>query len=752
MTLPATIHNSLQLSKRDEAFALDGSGIEARGSLLSVLWRWRGLFLGLAATTYLVLGAASFFLPRTYSATSLLAYDVRPMRAVISAVSQPRSTDEMISERVEPSVLASEADIITSRSTILRMLEDRPDLAEPPVNSQRKSDGPNLFILFTHWIVSVLPNSLTTSNAEREEIITRISQHLSATIPHSSSLIRVSFQTADPDYAAAVANAIVAAYLKDQVAAKRGAIRSTIQHLQARLTELGQQVVATDQAVQDFRSQHNLLKPTAGIPLPDMQQLADLSIQEGRVKADIASEAARRDALKAMSPPAVAALQPESGPGSQMTQVLANLEIILQKRLSDHEGRYLDSSSEIILMKDQIAKVRRALSQQGQLIIQHQQAAVDVLKERLATLERTKESVSSDVQSENGLDSQLLRLTTEAQSAKASYDVFLTGFTRMSMLENTQVPDVRVVDPASPPIRPAISEVIILILLLPVSGLIAGIIVTICHSRKSGMGLTDRAFERTFGLPVLGVTPYVPKMRRFYRWAAEHARQTSYCDQTLSTYSNAVRGIRNMVDLHLSDEPNTACQSVAVVSAVSGEGKSGMAISLAAAWAAGGKSVLLIDCDVYQPILQRLYDGIDDDKGSVGYLGSQADLSKIIKPISRNFDLLPAGRTMGGVFHDFGKPQLRDLLAKLTGSYDRVLLDLPPVMTGSDAQIGAAVADLTLLVSRWQGTPKFLTEGTVERLRGLNLKRLAAVLTQANMKKYYSELGITAYVYAQQPL
>jgi polysaccharide biosynthesis transport protein len=732
---------------RETALMLEAPALDPGRSFLHALSRRRYLFFGFAIAIFIGLAVASSYLPKKYVATTLLAYDVRPIRAMISAVSQANISDVPMTENIEPSVLASEVDMIVSRATIISMLADHPELAERTSDGKAADTAARKMIDgIMQWVRTKLLNSAVSDRTKEEEIISHFRRHLSATVPHSSSLIQVSFQADDPVYAAAAANAIVAAYLKDQVEAERMAIHKTIQPLQSRLDELGEKVVAADQAVQDFRSQHNLLKPTSGAPPPNMQTLADLSVEEGRANADLAFKEIQLDELRAMKPEVVAAMQPESGAGFSMARSLIDLQSQIRKHITELDGRYQENSPQLVQNRDQLDKLQRELAHHGRLILEVRQADVDATKTRLVTLRQDRASLYSDIQHENALDSQLLRLSAESQSAKSSYDTFLTGFTRISMLENSQVPKVRVVDPAAPPLGPAISQVIILILLLPVSLVISGIFVVVLHNRKFGMGLTDREFERIFGLRVFGVTPYVPKQRHFYRWAVEHVQKNSYGDKTLSTYASALRGIRNMIDLHLNGTEETGCKSIAVVSAVSHEGKSSMAVSLAAAWAASGKSVLLIDCDFNRPTLYRLYGGSSTDKGLIGYLGGAADCDAIIRNIGQHFDLMPAGSADGG-FYDFGEKQLRDLLPQFGSRYDRIVFDLPPLMSGSDALIGAAIADFTLLVSRWGSTPKSLTEGAVDRLRNLEPKGLAAALTQADMKKYYSELGISYYSY-----
>src|SRR4051812_5498739 len=119
MSLPSLRRaKASELAKVDESFVFETMRLEARQAWFSILWRQRGLYIKLVVPIFLLLTAGSFYLPKNYNATALLAYDLRPVRAATSAVSNPSTSDELVNDRVEPSILASEAQIITSRATI----------------------------------------------------------------------------------------------------------------------------------------------------------------------------------------------------------------------------------------------------------------------------------------------------------------------------------------------------------------------------------------------------------------------------------------------------------------------------------------------------------------------------------------------------------------------------------------------------------------------------------------------------------
>ena len=120
-----------------------------------------------------------------------------------------------------------------------------------------------------------------------------------------SYVIEVSFVSYDAEKAARIANGIVDAYIVDQLDAKYQATLRAGNWLQDRIRDLREQASAAEQAVVDYRREHNIVdtagKPTGGQRMTtNEQRVAELNSQLIIVRAQMAEARARLDRIQAV--------------------------------------------------------------------------------------------------------------------------------------------------------------------------------------------------------------------------------------------------------------------------------------------------------------------------------------------------------------------------------------------------------------------------------------------------------------------
>jgi capsular exopolysaccharide synthesis family protein len=137
-----------------------------------------------------------------------------------------------------------------------------------------------------------------------------------------------------------------------------------------------------------------------------------------------------------------------------------------------------------------------------------------------------------------------------------------------------------------------------------------------------------------------------------------------------------------------------------VTSAVSGEGKTTMAVNLALACARAGQKVGLVDADLRRPMVSS-YLGIDGSIGLSDVLAGKVRLSEAIQSVDEGrVDVLPAGSIPANPSEVVGSMQMRDIMEPFIASHDVVILDTPPVLPVSDALVMAGRVEGVILVAR----------------------------------------------------
>ncbi|MGA2879671.1 MAG: CpsD/CapB family tyrosine-protein kinase [Bryobacteraceae bacterium] len=145
----------------------------------------------------------------------------------------------------------------------------------------------------------------------------------------------------------------------------------------------------------------------------------------------------------------------------------------------------------------------------------------------------------------------------------------------------------------------------------------------------------------------------------------------------------------------------SAIRTVLVTSASPGEGKSFTAANLALAEAQlADNPTLLCDFDLRKPILHSVF-GIGRGPGISDYLLGKAELPEALRRIGdSNLFVMPAGEAVINPLGLLHLKEVRQLMDRLRNAFRWILLDSPALLMASDANLLAALADGTLLVTR----------------------------------------------------
>jgi capsular exopolysaccharide synthesis family protein len=232
--------------------------------------------------------------------------------------------------------------------------------------------------------------------------------------------------------------------------------------------------------------------------------------------------------------------------------------------------------------------------------------------------------------------------------------------------------------------------------------------------------------ERALQAPVLGVIPQ--NVGLLLNEGAE------------SPHAEAYRVLRTNLLFSRKDEKlNTVC----VVSAGAGEGKSTTILNLATVFAQSGQRVLLVDSDLRRPTLHKMLK-VSNNLGLTNCLLKQNSLEEVIQTTSLPMlDILPSGKLPSSSLGILSSAQMRDLITELKRRYDFVLFDSPPIMGVSDASILASEVDMTIQVIQYRRYPQPMNIRAKQMVEKVGGNLVGIVLNNINMSQdesyyYYS--------------
>ncbi|MCB9207968.1 MAG: polysaccharide biosynthesis tyrosine autokinase [Ignavibacteriales bacterium] len=139
-------------------------------------------------------------------------------------------------------------------------------------------------------------------------------------------------------------------------------------------------------------------------------------------------------------------------------------------------------------------------------------------------------------------------------------------------------------------------------------------------------------------------------------------------------------------------------KSILVTSSAPQEGKTTVSANLAASFAQSNKKTILLDCDLRIPRVNEVFGGMKSP-GFTNYLFKQASFDDILRKTDfENLFYIAAGTIPTNPSEILGSEQMKEFVEKLKENFDIVILDSPPVMTITDAEVLSHIVDMSILV------------------------------------------------------
>ena len=183
-----------------------------------------------------------------------------------------------------------------------------------------------------------------------------------------------------------------------------------------------------------------------------------------------------------------------------------------------------------------------------------------------------------------------------------------------------------------------------------------------------------------------------------------------------------------------------------ITSAVSREGKTSLASSLAVSLARNVRQpILLIDADLRAPDLQEIFE-VPLSPGLADVLSGKCQPHEaIVVKSNHGVHVLPAGRLAGTPHAVLGHGVFLNLIAELRTQYRYIIVDAPPVLAASEALMLAAAADGTLVCTMREITRGPQLRLACGRLAAAGAKLVGAVISGVPSRSWEYKYGYYGY-------
>lgn len=591
-----------------------------------------------------------------------------------------------------------------------------------------------------------------------DEMVRSLSDWIAVSPVKDTKVVKISVQHPDPKLATDIANKLAEVYnqllmslFKNQYTAKRKFIEEQIPKIETELKSV-------EEEIRKFKEENNffVLDEEAKWFLQMLSQydnqLNEVEIQIEETKANIK---AIKDLLSKVDQKIVSSETIGVNPVVlQLRQKLTDLNV----ELSGLKSTYPESSPKVIAVKQQIAEVEQMLKKEVEKVITSQVQTINPMysdlisqlsneEAKLQVLLATKDSVEK-VKNEYQirvallpkLEQRLLEMERNLRVKENLYMLLLEKLEETKIAEAGVTGNAQIVDRAIVPTVPVKPNKKLTLAIGGVLGIFLGILVAFMREYLDKTVKDEEEIQ--FLAPNIPIIGRIPR----YDFNASTSPQGELIvkNHPTSPFSEGIK-LTAMNTLFVMGPEG---KLLAVTSPGPGDGKTIMAANIATAFAQNGYETLLLDLDMRRPRVEKVF-GLDRMKiGITGRIFKNIPIEEMTISVFENLDIIPVGALPPNPTVILTNPVFSEVLQKLRERYQKVVIDLPPVLVASDALIVGKQSDGVVLVVRANATQKSSLKLAYENLKAIRAKILG-VLVNDITEKYSSYYYHYYYYYTE---
>lgn len=568
----------------------------------------------------------------------------------------------------------------------------------------------------------------------------------------TTQLVRLSYRSSDPVFAARAADAFAQAFIDRGVEDRSVTVGRAQEFLRDQIDELQDEVARLESELTAKSREADLVGVSSENAVGN-QRLESLDADYVDAKRTRITAQSRYEEAAATPAEVIATRE-----ARDVIDPLARAQRTLESDYDSMRQTFKPDWPPLVDLRDKVERGRtemqEAIQREARRVVQAMYSEYQAALREERRLGQELEQVKNEVLDQSSAASQLGNLRLEIESRRELLNEMLRRQSEADVAARQQrnrETNVEIVDHALVPGSPAYPSLRRDLTFALGTGLLLGLVLVVLLELLDRTVKNAEEAEKLLGLPVLAVIPDLAEgaggsrypeaygyggesggpVRKGPGRAAVQRKSAGTVPIELVPHakprlavSEGYRGLRTALLLSTADE----LKAVAVTSAGAGEGKTVTAANLAVVLAQLGRRVLLLDCDLRKPRLHRLFQ-LSNRDGVVTYLtgGRGAELAVFPTEVP-GLSVSPSGPVPPNPSELLASERMAELIASLRSRYDFVILDTPPVLPVTDAVLASSLTDGAVLCVR---AGKVLRDDALacrDRLMRADVKVLGTVL------------------------
>ncbi len=584
------------------------------------------------------------------------------------------------------------------------------------------------------WFSSKPPNS-------PQGLVGQFRHNLQVQNVQNSHVVDVSFESADPDLSARVANALADNYIEYNFRQKYDATRQASGWMERQLDELKVKVEKSQQALVDYEKQNAIVNISE--KENDVEQrMSDLSRDLTNAQNDRLQKESVYELVRSNDSQVAFVAQDD------LLQHLEEKYADLKSQYVQTLGQFGPKYPKVVWLQSQVNEMQSLIDKERKEIIERirDDYLAAVGRENLLTAAVAKEKVKVGVLNELLIQHNLLK--RESETNQQLYDSLQQRLKDATVTAGLRATNIHVIDPADTPTSPSRPRKLRNILVGLMVGLGLGLAVAfISEDLDTSIKSVDEA-ERLANAPALAVIPLARNGRRRSNssFPGNNSKPAAPVGLALlshptSPVAESYRSLLTSVVLSTAPQPP---QVLLMTSSTAGEGKTVTSINLAIALAQRGEPTLLIDADLRNPSIGKSLNLVNGS-GLASFLTGAHSMETALRefPPVPHLWALPAGPRPPNPAQLLSSSGMELMLQDLRKRFRFVVIDSPPVLAVTDAMILSNLVDGVIFVVENGVTVRGAVTRARKILQNVGANILGIVVNKMDMRHdgYYGDYG-----------
>ena len=558
-----------------------------------------------------------------------------------------------------------------------------------------------------------------------------------------SQIINITYTSPDPQEAAEIINAISDAYIQFGLESRLGEVKNTETWLGEQSTLLKQKLQESETKLSTYRSQQGLVDTDQQQRIANTQ-LQSLNNELIRAQTKLSAAEEQYRAVKNIKPGAREFYSLGPVLQNKSASDMVKEEAFLSRKVNELFERYGEKHPKMIAARADLKSAQSNLATEVSKVVDNIEKNYRLAQFQVTNINELISKNRNDIQSLQTENFSLVSLERDVENNRRIYENFQISLMETSGKSQYTASNVHIIDRATVPAAPFKPNIKLIIVLAGVFGVFFGIVLAFLREALDNTFKTPDAIEEKLKTPALGITPVVKGKKN------TAIPEKQYLDDSRSPFAESINTIRTGLLFSNIDNPP---KTILVTSATGSEGKSTLAMNLAAAYSQLGKT-LLLEVDLRKPSVASNLD-IQNKLGLTdlvsGSVTAESDI--FYKDNNGQLSIITSGTIARNPLELLSSRNFERVLESLKQHFDYVILDGPPTLPVSDSCILANKVDGVIFAVKAEDTRIKVAKEAVSRLQKLNANIIGTVLTVAepNKMSYYGDHYYSGEYYGTKP-